>query len=345
MQTKVIRKLCRSQVGAIPLMRHFSKRLDLKNILLNQIETHPNEIVPAVDSLLLLVYNLCVGKHPLYKLSQWVSTLDLSCIDYQAYDCFEFTDDRFGRALDKLYDTDRASLMTSIVLSAIKEFDIDLKRIHNDSTSVLAYGKIPGKTKTGLELKHGHSKDHRPDLKQLVFNLSISADGGVPVHHKIYPGNKTDDTVHIEAWNILVKICARPDFLYVADSKLCTDEQLNHIASSGGKAITILPNTWKEAKFFKDNLRKKSIPKTEVLRRIKPGTSDDLEYFSAYKGDYFTEKRGYKLHWIHSSEKKKRDEETRNHQLKKSEKELSELSTKLNKNNLNSTNNCNTIGF
>lgn len=46
----------------------------------------------------------------------------------------------------------------------------------------------------------GHQQDHRPDLKQLVFSLSISSDGAVPVHYKTYSGNRTDDTTHIERW-------------------------------------------------------------------------------------------------------------------------------------------------
>ena len=72
-----------------------------------------------------------------------------------------FTDDRFARALDRLYQADRASLMTELVLAFSRAFDLDLSRIHNDSTTVKAYGAYPGKTASGFELKQGHSKDHR----------------------------------------------------------------------------------------------------------------------------------------------------------------------------------------
>ena len=51
--------------------------------------------------------------------------------------------------------------MTEIVVNMIKEVDLALTRIHNDSTTVKAYGKIPGKTNTGLKLSRGTSKDHR----------------------------------------------------------------------------------------------------------------------------------------------------------------------------------------
>jgi hypothetical protein len=68
--------------------------------------------------------------------------------------------------LDKLYLVDRASLMTELVVEFVKEFNIALQRISNDSTTIKACVKYPGKTLTGLELKRGNSKDHRPDLKQ-----------------------------------------------------------------------------------------------------------------------------------------------------------------------------------
>jgi hypothetical protein len=38
------------------------------------------------------------------------------------------------------------------------------------------FGRMPGKTTTGLHFTEGHSKDHCPDLKQIVYNLTISAD-------------------------------------------------------------------------------------------------------------------------------------------------------------------------
>ena len=43
----------------------------------------------------------------------------------------------------------------------------------------------------------GHNKDHRPDLKQLVYSLAVTADGAVPVHYKTYDGNTSDDKTHI----------------------------------------------------------------------------------------------------------------------------------------------------
>jgi transposase len=328
------RTLKRLQVGGLPLIHAIAERMRLKDILYKYIPAHGNEEIPAVETLMLLVYNLIVGKDPLYELQEWVESIDFRCIDIGNYVTVEFNDDRFGRVLNKLYMTDRASLMTEIVVSFVKEFEIALERVSNDSTSIKAFGKYPGRTRSGLELKKGISKDHRPDLKQLVFSLSIAGDGAVPIHYKCYSGNVTDDKTHIETWNSLLKITGRPDFLYVADSKLCTDGQLSYIVDNGGRVVTIIPETWNEVEAFKEKLRKTKKAKDIIWRRRKPGSDDKKEYFSAFRGDYFTTKRGYKIHWIYSSEKRKRDRESRDKQLKKVEQCLADLNGKINKRGL-----------
>ena len=333
-QSAKSRTIKRLQVGGLPLIYAIAKRMRLKEILYKYIPAHGNEDIPAVETLMLLVYNLILGKDPLYELQEWVESIDFRCINNQDYENVKFNDDRFGRALNKLYLVDRASLMTELVVFFVKAFNIAVERLSNDSTSVKAFGRYPGKTKTGLELKKGKSKDHRPDLKQLVFSLSIAGDGAVPIHYKCYPGNVTDDKTHIETWNSLLKITGCPDFLYVADSKLCTDEQLSYIVDNGGRVVTIIPETWNEVGSFKEKLRKTKKAKDIIWRRRKPGNDDENEYFSAFRGDYFTTKRGYKIHWIYSSEKRKRDRDNRDKHLKKVEQCLAVLNGKINKRGL-----------
>jgi DNA adenine methylase len=219
---KTMRKL---NVGAFPLMSAIIDKLDLKTILSKHLRQHGNEKISTVDSLIMILFNIVTGRRPMYELSNWVSNIHPQCFGLDEFDGTIFNDDRFGRATEKIYEADRATIMTEVVLNAVAKFDINLEQIHNDSTTVKAYGDIPGKTKTGLELKRGNSKDHRPDLKQLVYTLTISADGTIPIHYKTYPGNRTDDTTHIETWDSLKKITQRSDFLYVADCKVCTKKQ------------------------------------------------------------------------------------------------------------------------
>jgi transposase len=104
----------------------------------------------------------------------------------------------------------------------VREFDIDLVQFHNDSTSLTLQGQYKEadgrriRGKRTLRVVFGHSKEHRPDLKQLLWILTVSADGAVPVYFKVADGNTEDSTSHIETWGMLSTLVGHADFLYVA---------------------------------------------------------------------------------------------------------------------------------
>ncbi len=326
-----MKKIKRLQVGGLPVISSIIEKLELKRILSKYLKLHGNAKISTVDSLMIVLYSVVTGRRPLYELNDWLSNIHPQCFGFEEFEMDIFNDDRFGRALEKVNEADRATIITEVVLIMIDKFGIKTDQLHNDSTTLKSFGKIPGKTKSGLELKRGNSKDHRPDLKQLVYTLTVSADGAVPIHYKAYSGNRTDDTTHIESWEALKKIAGRPDFLYVADSKVCTKKQLNHIVVNEGRVVTIMPETWGEVGEFKEEMRTRAKRRKEILRKAIPGTFDEIEYFYSISGDYRTSKEGYKIHWIFSSEKKKRDLKSRGQALAKTENELIALLPKLNK--------------
>ena len=108
----------RHLVGGLPLIHHLADRLGLKDILNRHVASHGNDQVPVVDVLMLLIYNLTLGKQPLYELPEWVNSIEPRAIGHHAFEPDKFNDDRFGRALDRLYQADRASLMTDAFLSS-----------------------------------------------------------------------------------------------------------------------------------------------------------------------------------------------------------------------------------
>ncbi|EQD62976.1 Transposase, partial [mine drainage metagenome] len=87
--------------------------------------------------------------------------------------------------------------LTQIVVGAVKEFHISMDEFHNDSTTITLtgdYEEADGSMKRGkqsLKITYGHNKDHRPDLKQILWILTVSSDGAVPVHYKATDGNTT----------------------------------------------------------------------------------------------------------------------------------------------------------
>jgi len=115
---------------------------------------------------------------------------------------------------------------------------------------------------------------------------------------------------------------------------VCTEKQLSHIVKHDGRVVTIIPETWKEVRKFKEELRKSKKNKKIIWRRTIPEESETVEYFSCFSGNHRSTKGSYKIHWLYSSEKKKRDRDIREKTLKKAEYELADLCAKLNTRNL-----------
>jgi len=145
-------------------------------------------------------------------------------------------------------------LFFHLAIHIIKQFELDTRRIHHDTTTVAFHGRYDGSVDEP-RITRGHSKDHRPDLKQLVFGLNVTADGAVPVSHEVHSGNRTDDSIHRGNLERLRRLLNRDDFVYVADGKLCTRKNLRYLDSYGGKFVTVLPRTRAEDKTMRELLR------------------------------------------------------------------------------------------
>jgi hypothetical protein len=301
-------------VGAAPLVRRFLERLGFQALLsqhLPPVNRRPEDI-PGAVTLGVLVTNLLLARQPLYALPQWVAQRVPEHLGLQPDQVDLLGDDRCGRALDRLYRADRASLLTALASHAVRAFDIDLKQMHNDTTTVTFSGAYRNqepaeRPERPPRITFGYNKDHRPDLKQLLFSITVSNDGAVPVHCKTYDGNVSDDQVHIETWSFLRELVGHADFLYVADCKLCTHENMSHIATRQGRFLTVLPRTRAETGWFRGYLRTQTPAWQEVRREPNPRRSDGPPV--VYEGVEGPQRsaEGYRVLWYRSSQKREED--------------------------------------
>jgi transposase len=123
---------------------------------------------------------------------------------------------------------------------------LDLRFNHLDTTSFALTGEYgPDRDEHAIRITHGSSKDHRPDLKQVVLALLVSHDGGVPCVRKSGDGNTSDTQVFQEraaAWMSAFRDTPSPRYL-VADAQLSCEANAAHLAQLGG--ITRRPATLK----------------------------------------------------------------------------------------------------
>lgn len=236
--------------------------------------------------------------------------------------------------LDRLFDADRASLITETVLGVIGEFGIDCSQLHNDSTTVTLTGAYPGADgyaragKPTPAARRGHNKDFRPDLKQLLFILTISADGAVPIAYRTADGNTNDDVTHIPTWDQLCRLTGTAGFLYVADAKLCSREAMAHIDSHGGRFVTLVPRGRREDSWFRDWAQTHAPAWVEAERR--PGTRDGEpdQVWRTFEAPV-PSSDGYRVIWVHSSGKAARDAAARAARLEAGLAAIDALQTRL----------------
>jgi transposase len=321
------------QVGALPLVNHVLERLQIE-LLLDRFlpRRHPRARIPPRQALGVLVRNLALARVPLYALGEWAAPRVPALLGLETPVGRQLEDDRVGRSLDRLFDADRAALLTELIIHMVKEFGVALDELHNDSTTITLHGQYAGATgrlvrgKPSLRIAHGHNKDHRPDLKQLLWILTISADGAVPIHFKVADGPTEDSTTHRETWDTLCRFAGSPRFLYVADSKLCTFENLRHIHQEGGWFLTVLPRSRKEDRLFKDWIQTNTPPWEPVeVRPRRPAAPEEVRSCPSPLPDA----DGFRLCWYHSSRKQARDAEARSDAIEAAWKGLEALRARL----------------
>jgi transposase len=203
-------------------------------------------------------------------------------------------------------------------------FDLKMEQIHNDTTSVMVRGAYDGQNAKAVQLKQGHSKEHRPDLKQLVYSLCVTSDGAVPVHFKAYDGNQTDDGIHLETWGRIRTLLQHPRFIYVADCKLCTEKNLRMIDSERGFFVTVVPKTRSEVVTFSEAVLAGDARWEEILRKRADRNEKAFDVIECAVGPYHL-REGFMLYWYRSSQKKKRDERDRDERIERTRERLETL--------------------
>ena len=316
-------------LGAHPIIEHFLELMRVRDIINTYLADDKRQKLDDGSILTLLIHNILTTPYPLYEMQDWLTPLDAKQLGLEPDASLYIQDDRIGKGLFKFYRARHKDVFFRLALRVIKIFRLDCSRIHHDTTTVTFAGKYVGWSVQEL-LTYGKNKDHRPDLKQLVLGLSVTGDGAVPIAHQIYSGNQTDDRLHPANHKALQKLLQRVDFIYVADSKLATEENLRTISACQGLFVSVMPRTWKADATFRARVQRGEISWKHLLsRRNNRNPDSKLDRYYVAEGDYHTS-HGYQLHWIRSTQKAEQDAETRARRLQRAFEELRKVQSKIN---------------
>lgn len=322
-------------VGSLPILNDMFRRMRLEEFLRAALppEDRRTKLSP-VKSLMVLLRNLLVSREPIYGMGEWAARHAPDLLGLTIEEIGRLNDDGVGRALDRLFLADVPPLVLTVAAHVVKEFGVRLDELHNDSTTISFCGAYASATVEQRFLGHptlaitfGHNKDHRPDLKQLLFILTVTADGGVPLHFRAANGNVVDDQTHRDTWELLCQLTGRRDFLYVADCKLATSENMAYLHQRQGRFVTVLPRTRAEDGAFRELVAQEQVSWRPIWEKSNDD-GDVIDRFSISDQPAVTAE-GYRLVWYRSLRKAEVDAVARSNRIERALKKLAALRDKL----------------
>jgi transposase len=241
--SSVVTNVVTENIGFAPILRYYFEKAAIASIIdanvvtdpRRKVLTHGQAAVAMITAILFQVmqlYRIC----PFARQSTVLDTV-LGAIPPEAY-----FDDRLADTLDALYRHGLGGLELLLTRHMIDTWQIQTDVCHNDTTSASYYGAANhNRCPESIQITFGHSKKHRDDLKQLVWSMSVSDDHAFPLFQQAYSGNTADVKTYAEQWLRLIDLLDCNDFLYVADCKLVSAENIVAICDNGGHFLAPAP--------------------------------------------------------------------------------------------------------
>ena len=260
MPRKRVSSVFTQELGHLGLVAGLLKELEVSRRIDEVLEekSQLTKHVTAGDCICAMIINgLGFTNNAVYLVSRFFENKPLDRLIRPGVTFEHLNDDVLGKALDTIADYDPTDFFANIV------FPICMKRKYRrrvarlDSTtfsvegSYEGFGDSPDETPQIISVTYGHSKQHRPDLKQVTLSMINSGAGGIPVWAEPLSGNSSDKTSFHET---IARVRAFQkslnddfEFLWVADSALYSKDNLLK-SSCNHHWITRVPETIKEAK-------------------------------------------------------------------------------------------------
>ncbi len=215
------------------------------------------EAVPwSTMAAVLVLARLCEPSSELHIAEDWYRRTALE--DLLALPTPRINDDRLYRALDRLLPH-KVELEQHLVARLGELFALDYDLLLYDVTSVYFEGLA---TRNPLA-QRGHSRDHRPDCKQVCLALVVTREG-MPVGYELFAGNRTDVTTVEEIVETMETRFGAAQRIWVMDRGMTSADNVQWLRATGRRYLVGTP---------KGELRKwaREIATTDDWRQVRDG--------------------------------------------------------------------------
>jgi transposase len=225
-----------TRVDHLPIVATFCRRISLVETINRMVPTQMDVDVGTI--VLAMVLDTLSGRSPLYRLADFFKHQDTELLLGHHLASSAFNDTSVGRAMDAIFEVGADKLFSEVAFQACLRFPLDMSKVHFDTTSVSVWGAYDSCSPDSgnLNITYGHSKDHRPDLKQFMIKM-LCVGRNIPILGGCLDGNTSDKTVNNEVLSRISKHMARHGlspgaFLYIADSAMVTENNLRVIGEN-----------------------------------------------------------------------------------------------------------------
>ena len=160
-------------------------------------------------------------------------------------------DDVMGRFLDALYEEGVSPLYEDIAESVVHYLGLSCHSLNMDTTSFHLDGAYEQDIDAQcIQITRGYSRDHRPDLNQVILNLITENQAGIPLYMQACSGNSNDMEIFKKTVKSHLKSlkAAYNNTYLVGDAALYTEETVQALAEQKQLFITRVPQKLNEAK-------------------------------------------------------------------------------------------------
>jgi transposase len=208
-------------------------RLD---VLCEELLPRGREQVPwSVMAAVLVIARLCEPASELHLAEDWYRRTALE--DLLGLPSERLNDDRLYRALDRLLPH-KVAIEQHLVKRLGELFDLSYDLLLYDVTSTY----FEGLAERNPLAKRGHSRDHRPDCKQVCIALVVTREG-MPLGYEVFAGNRTDVTTVEEIVETMEARYGIAERVWVMDRGMSSAENVAWLRETGRRYLIGTPKS------------------------------------------------------------------------------------------------------
>lgn len=211
----------------------------------------PRRIVSPGQAVFAMVLNgLGFANRRLYLTPQFFESKPIERLLGENLKASDFDDHALGKALDEIADYGPDKLFGEVAFNIAIAKKLLGRDAYVDTTSYSTNGEYNREEPGTIEIKHGYSKDKRPDLKQAMMALVTTGAAQIPVWMQPLNGNAADnnslrDTAK-RVQDFQSQLKKKSQFRWVSDAAMYTEENL--VSLEGCLWIMRVPERITEAK-------------------------------------------------------------------------------------------------